>query len=115
MIKESAPSLLIKIKRFSMSNLISGTNIGLTESLKTHIKKNISKLNHFDSNITNTHVIIKKDADKYVAEVVLHSSIVKGEIMTDCKSDDMYTAINSASRKMITRLKKYNGKVKTKH
>jgi len=97
-----------------MSNIISGTNISLTEGLKSHIKKQVEKFSHFDSNITNTRVFLKKDADQYVAEVQIHSSIYKDEIMTTCKSADMYNSISSASKKMITRLKRFNQRIKSK-
>jgi len=95
-----------------MSNIISGTNISLTEGLKLHIQKQIDKFKHFDSNITNTRVVLKKDANQFVAEVQINSSIYKDEIMATCKSDDMYNSISSASKKMITRLKRFNKKVK---
>jgi ribosomal subunit interface protein len=97
-----------------MSNIISGTNISLTEGLKLHIKKQVEKISQFDSNITNTRVFLKKDADKYVAEVQIHSSVYKDEIMATCKSDDMYNSITSASKKMITRLKRFNQRIKAK-
>lgn len=98
-----------------MSKIISGTNISLTDSLKDHIFKHIQKIEQFDSKITNIRFFLKKDAHEYIAEIKVNSGIYKDDIVTVSATNDMYESINTASKKMITRLKKLNERVKINH
>lgn len=95
-----------------MSKIFSGTNIGLTDALKEHINKNIEKFDQLDSKITNVRVVLKKDVNSYIAEIKVNSGLYKDELVTVGNTQDMYESINSATKKMMTRLKKINEKVK---
>ena len=98
----------------SLNVEIFARNIELTESIKSHIEKKVSKLDRFIKEIDETRfdITYSKTArdvnERYSAQITLHGSgfILRAEE----RSDDLYTAIDLVLNKILRQIERYKGK-----
>lgn len=92
---------------------ISGDNIDLTESLKVFVENHLNKIKHFNNEITRTEVILKMDKNIFIAEI--NASVPhENKIHAESKGSDMYLAIEAATNKIVSQLRKIKVKNESK-
>lgn len=91
-----------------------GRNIEVTDRILDYSKKKVSKLDRFLSDIDEARVDLayiksaRNAADRQVAQITVRG---KGYILrAEERSDDVFTAIDSALEKMQRQMERYKGK-----
>ncbi len=91
-----------------------GRNIEITERILDYAKKKVSKLDRFLSDIDEARVDLayiksaRSAADRQVAQITVRG---KGYILrAEERSDDVFTAMDSALEKLQRQLERYKGK-----
>lgn len=83
---------------------LTGDNISLTSALKEFSNEHISKLKHYNEHLTRAEVLIKKEGVDCIAEINI--SMPNKEMHATAKHENMYQAIDGATKKMISQLRK---------
>lgn len=92
---------------------LTGDNITLTPALKEFSKEHINKLQHYNDSLTRAEVLIKKEGGVCVAEI--NASLPKQELHATAKHENMYQAIDGATKKISSQLRKFKTKRMQKH
>lgn len=91
-----------------MNLTLTGRHLEITPYLKAHVDEKVKKLDHFNSHITKTEIVLLKEGAKDVAEgkINLSHSVLtaKGE------GKDMYIAVNDVIDKLVAQLHRQQGK-----
>lgn len=96
-----------------MQTTVKGVNLVITEGLDQHARKKIDKIvTHLDT-ITSVDVILKVKDHKHIAEATLH--FPQHIIFAEADHGDMYQAIDLMSKKLLTQVDKYKGKLTDYH
>ncbi|MBI4115888.1 MAG: ribosome-associated translation inhibitor RaiA [Candidatus Omnitrophica bacterium] len=93
---------------------ITGKKTEVTEAIKEWVFRKVSKLEHYAPRLVESHVIIKREKYLYIAELTLLGSHlhVYGE---GKDKENLYTAIDTACRKVATQLRKYRERIRDHH
>jgi putative sigma-54 modulation protein len=91
-----------------------GRNMEVTERISDYAKKKVSKLDRYLSDIDEARVDVayiksaRSAADRQVAQITVRG---KGYILrAEERSDDIYTALDSALEKLQRQMERYKGK-----
>ncbi|MBL7163371.1 MAG: ribosome-associated translation inhibitor RaiA [Anaerolineales bacterium] len=89
-------------------------DLKLTDRMREYVDKKVGKLDRYINNISEARVDLAyvksaRDAnDRYVAQITIHG---KGFVMrAEERSDDIFTALDTAVPKIQRRIKRYKGK-----
>ena len=88
---------------------IQGHNIDLTDSMKDYVHSKFQKLERFFDHINTTHVILRVEKLRQIAEATLH--VNQGEIHATADDDNMYAAIDGLVDKLTRQLNKHKEKL----
>jgi len=95
-----------------MQIIITGQNIDITDSLRTHVEEKLSKINNHFDHVTTTNVVLSVEKNRHSAESNIQA---KGtSFHASAQSDDMYTAIDILISKLDRQVLKHKEK-KTDH
>ncbi len=95
-----------------MQIIISGQNIDITDSLKSHVEDKFSKINNHFDHVTTTNVVLSVEKNRHLAESNIQA---KGAIFhASAESDDMYAAVDKLISKLDRQVLKHKEK-KTDH
>ena len=95
-----------------MQIIITGQNIDITDSLRTHVEEKLSKINNHFDHVTTTNVVLSVEKNRHTAESNIQA---KGtSFHASAQSDDMYTAIDILLNKLDRQVLKHKEK-KTDH
>jgi len=83
---------------------ISARHFELTPALKSFVEDKILKIEHYNKDILNCHVVLYLDSFLYVAEVTVHGS--NFNLTAKAISKDMYDAIDKVVQKLSNQIKK---------
>ena len=95
-----------------MKVIIRGKNIELTDALRLHVEKRLSKLDKFlkDEQEVQVTLLVEKDRQRVEVTIPLTGVIVRGEEETG----DMYSSIDMIIDKLESQMKKYKTKLAKK-
>lgn len=88
-------------------------NITLTNALEQHIREKISKIERFANNILD--IIVTLDVQKVTNSVSIIMKFSHFKIKVQAQTEDMYSAIDLATEKLLTLIKKYKKKLQLQH
>ncbi|MCG3722244.1 ribosome hibernation promoting factor [Vibrio cincinnatiensis] len=88
---------------------IQGHNIDLTDSMQDYVHSKFQKLERFFDHINTTHVILRVEKLRQIAEATLH--VNQGEIHATADDDNMYAAIDGLVDKLTRQLNKHKEKL----
>lgn len=92
-----------------MQITLDGHHVEITDAIKEHVNTKFTKLERFFDRINNAHVILNVEKFEHIAEATLH--INHGEIYAKAHSENMYTAIDLLSDKLVKQLNKHKNKM----
>lgn len=95
-----------------MQKTITARHFDLTPEIKTKAEEEMDGLTRFFDNIISAEFILDMEKHRRMAE--LKVKVYKDVISANAETDDIYTAIETASDKAKGRLKKYKEKLKDK-
>ncbi len=96
-----------------MQTIIKGKNLEVTDTLRTHIEKKLSKFDRILSSIDEARVEVaeqdtKSPGDRMVVQLTLR---VNGAILrAEERSSDMQTALDTVIERMTRQIERYKGK-----
>lgn len=90
---------------------IDGVRVPITKDVDDFIHKKIEKVNRYLKNTIASHVILKSEKDRYETEINL---LTKGSVINAKEvTNELYTSIEGAIKKVINQSKKYKEKRKS--
>jgi putative sigma-54 modulation protein len=92
---------------------LTGDNITLTPALKEFSKERIEKLKSYNDKINRAEILIKKEGIYCIAEI--NATLPRQELNATAKHEDMYQAIDGATKKMASQLRKLKTRRMQKH
>ncbi len=101
-----------------MDIIVSGTNISLGVSLKTHIEELlIAKIKRYFDHAVSAHVVIsRRHGATFVTEIVVNDGTGRGTIIRgDGEDYDAYHSADLAVARVEKQLRRYNKKLKNWH
>ena len=87
---------------------LTGQNLELTPALKEFSNEHLNKLKHYNDTLNRAELTIKIEGITCIAEI--NVTLPREEIHATAKHEDMYQAIDSATKKIVSQLRK----IKTK-
>ena len=97
-----------------MKILIKGTNLELTDALKSYVEEKIGTVERFFENIIEARVELEKTLPQHTGEVfrceVNLTVPMKGVLRAESTRDDLYAAIDMVIPKLHEEIEKYKGK-----
>ena len=90
-----------------------GQNVEITDALRDHVEKKLSKLERFSSQIVDAKVVLHVKASSASARrnrVEVQLNVPTGIIRAEESSPDMYQAIDAAAETLERQLKKFKSK-----
>ena len=96
-----------------MQIIVKGKNMDITEALKAHAEKRLSKISKYFDRVISTDVTLSTERGWHIVEVTVHANnghILRGEERTN----DMYTSIDKVIEKLERQVKRTKEKVSRK-
>jgi ribosomal subunit interface protein len=91
-----------------MNLTLTGRHLEITPYLKAHVDEKVKKLDHFNSHIIETEIVLLKEGAKDVAEGKVHMSHTV--LAATGRGKDMYIAVNDVIDKLVAQLLRQQGK-----
>lgn len=98
----------------AMDVIVRGKNFEVTEALKDHVTRKLSKMEkYFDHRDITAHAMLSVEKERQIIEVTvpMDSLLLRGEE----ESSDMYVAVDHVVDKLERQLVKYKARVKPRH
>lgn len=93
-----------------MQLIITGRRQDVSDALREHIKKVASKLEHFDDQIVDCHVVLDIEKHRKIADISLN--VHHHALQSRHAADSVYVAIDEAFEKLEKQLKRLGGRLK---
>ncbi|MDA9004585.1 ribosome-associated translation inhibitor RaiA [Amylibacter sp.] len=91
---------------------ISGKQINIGESLKTHVEMEVSDiLKKYAERPTDALITFSKESHEFVCETAVHLS-TGITVNSKAKTNDIYTCFDKSAKKIETQLRRYNRRLK---
>ncbi|WP_434527133.1 ribosome-associated translation inhibitor RaiA [Photorhabdus asymbiotica] len=87
---------------------ITSKQMEITPAIRNHVENRLNKLNKWQVNLINPHIILSKGPQTFMADATI--SIPNGTLVAGAKHEDMYIAINE----LLTKLERQLNKVQHK-
>ncbi len=85
-------------------------HIDTNDALRNHAKEKVSRIEKYNSNINEVHVILSLEKRRHIAEVIVN--VNKGKITAkEVSEDNMYSAIDLVMDKIESQARKYKDKL----
>ena len=92
-----------------MKLIITGRHVAVSDRLKEHVEKKVSKVEKYFNQIISIEVIVFEEKSEKVVEIIIHADGAK--FYTSDKSTDYYSCIDSIIDKLDQQIKKYKDKL----
>ena len=89
---------------------VTGRHLRLTKAIQNYVDEKVSKAQKYFENIVWAQVLLSVEKRSHQCEIVLHAS--KQTFRSMAKSSTLYAAIDLASDKIDTQLRRYKDRVK---
>ncbi|MBG3014584.1 ribosome-associated translation inhibitor RaiA [Proteus faecis] len=87
---------------------ITSKQMEITPALREHIESRLTKLNKWQVNLINPHIILTKDPKGFSVDASIHTP--NGQLVANAQHTDMYVAINDLLAKLERQLNKVQHK-----
>ncbi len=87
---------------------ITSKQMDITPALRGHIESRLTKLNKWQVNLINPHIILTKDPKGFSVDASIHTP--NGQLVANAQHVDMYAAINDLLAKLERQLNKVQHK-----
>ncbi|MFJ5481459.1 ribosome-associated translation inhibitor RaiA [Pectobacterium carotovorum] len=87
---------------------ITSKQMDITPAIRQHVEDRLSKLDKWQTQLINPHIILSKEPQGFVADCTI--STPNGPLVASAKHDDMYAAINELITKLERQLDKLQHK-----
>ena len=91
-----------------MTMNITSKQMEITPAIRQHITERLSKLDKWQAQLINPHIILSKEPKGFVADATITTP--NGNLVASAKHEDMYTAINELITKLERQLNKMQHK-----
>jgi putative sigma-54 modulation protein len=98
-------------KEIAVDITVNTRHMDASESVKAHVEAKVSKLEHFYDSIQNIEVILDKEADKFVVEIIAHAKM-KHTFVASHHDDNMHACIDMCLDKIVQQLRRHKDKVR---
>ena len=95
-----------------MQKKITARHFDLTPEIKARAEGELDGLTRYFDNIISAELVLDAERHRRMAE--LNVKVYNNTISGSAETDDIITAMSSASDKVVAQLKKYKGKLKDK-
>jgi len=92
--------------------MITGRHFEMKEELKQGIKNKIQRLRKYFNHIIDVHVIISREKERYISEIILSAKKIKRTAKEE--NNDLYYSLNKAIDKIESQLAHLKDKIKNK-
>ncbi|WP_421595488.1 ribosome-associated translation inhibitor RaiA [Rahnella sp. PD4] len=83
---------------------ITSKQMDITTAIREHIEGRLKKLDKWQTQLINPHIILSKEPQGFVADATI--STPNGKLVASATHDDMYSAINEMTTKLERQLNK---------
>lgn len=87
---------------------ITSKQMDITDAIRAHIIERFSKLEKWQVQLINPHIVLAKQAKDFVVDATITTP--NGTLVASAQHDDMYTAINELIAKLERQLNKVQHK-----
>jgi putative sigma-54 modulation protein len=91
---------------------ITARSLQLTDGMRDHIERRLSKLKRYFSGVLECHVIAQIERFIYTFEITLHGNGF--DLFAEAQSEDLHAAFESAADKMERQVRKFKDKIKSR-
>ncbi|MEH0833278.1 ribosome-associated translation inhibitor RaiA [Pectobacterium cacticida] len=91
-----------------MTMNITSKQMDITPAIRQHVEDRLSKLDKWQTQLINPHIILSKEPQGFVADATIGTP--NGPLVASAKHDDMYAAINELITKLERQLDKLQHK-----
>lgn len=92
---------------------IHARNFSLTEAIRDYILKKLCKIERFSKHVLEVHVVLRKDKLEHSVMIELH--FLQMHVRSKAVTDDIYSAIDKASDKLLRLIQKYKSQLQNHH
>jgi len=110
---QSAKQNLLKFELEGYSLAIQGNHIELTDPIKDYAREKVSKIERFSDHILD--IIVTLDVQKLAHICTIDVMVKNFKIRAHASMDDIYSAIDKASARLMRIVKKYKSRLEEKH
>lgn len=90
---------------------VQARHMNVTDTLREHVASKVSKLERFYDSLLSIEVILDKQADMSVVEIVATAKKKNKFVATD-RHEDMYTCIDQCLHKISEQVRRHKDKVR---
>ncbi|MGM3172960.1 ribosome-associated translation inhibitor RaiA [Dickeya lacustris] len=87
---------------------ITSKQMDITPAIRQHVEDRLSKLDKWQANLINPHIILSKEPQGFVVDATIGTP--NGPLVATAKHDDMYAAVNELIAKLERQLNKVQHK-----
>lgn len=87
---------------------ITSKQMDITDAMRTHIEERFTKLEKWQAQLINPHIVLSKQPKYFVADATITTP--NGTLVASAQHDDMYAAINELIAKLERQLNKVQHK-----
>lgn len=97
-----------------MNIVITGRNVGVTDTMKAYAKEKVEKLRRYYDRATGAHVTMDVDRDTHRVEIVF--DVPRGvRLVGKAEAPDMYAACDLAEQKLAGQLRRFKQRLTDHH
>jgi len=104
--------MMAMTKRGKMMINITSKQMDITPAIRSHIEERFAKLEKWQTQLINPHVVLSKEPKEFVADATLNTP--NGTLVATAKHDDMYVAVNELISKLERQLNKVQHKAEAR-
>lgn len=94
-----------------MNIVVNARHMEVSDAIRLFVEGKVSKLPHFYNNIQNIEVILDKEADKSVAEIIVTAKR-KSTFVATHRDADLYASVDQCLHKIIEQLRRHKDRVR---
>lgn len=94
-----------------MNITVNARHMEVTDAIRGYVQTKVSKLPRFYDSVQSIEVILDREADQAVAEIVAHARRKRTFVATH-RDPDMYASIDQCLDKIVNQLRRHKDKVR---
>lgn len=94
-----------------MNITVNARHMGVTDSIRTFVEGKVAKLPRIYDDVQTIEVILDRNADDLVAEIVAHDRH-KHTFVATHRDSDLYSSIDQCMDKIVSQLRRHKDKVR---
>jgi len=91
--------------------IVNARHMEVTDSIRQYVQNKVAKLPRFYDNVQSIEVILDREADRSVVEIVAHARRKRTFVATH-RDQDMYASIDQCLDKIVNQLRRHKDKVR---